>query len=335
MKAKILCKLTWGVSFLFLTLIIAWPFYPAAASELKYPTKPIKLVCPYGAGGTTDIAARTLASSIQEFLGQPIVVLNVTGAGGALGFDDVRKSEPDGYKMLMAAIGSNALTPAINTKLHFKYDELTFIARTQINPVVLLVSTKSPWKTFQDLAADIKKDPTKIKYATAGVGTNSHISGAFILKTLGFTGREGEPVHFDSDSEASLAVGRGDAHFFQGNLLGAMANVKGGLVRVLAVTTPQRLQILKDVPTFKELGFPQIDLVGWRGVCGPPNLSPSIVKIWEEAVRKTVESPKWLTPTEKLGDFPAYMTAKEFTNFVHAEYKRYREIYTDLGLLIK
>jgi tripartite-type tricarboxylate transporter receptor subunit TctC len=335
MKEKSLCNVARGLSLLFLTLIIAWPLYPTTASELKYPTKPIKLVCPYGAGGTTDIAARTLASSIQEFLGQPLVVLNVTGAGGALGFDEVRKSEPDGYKMMMAAIGANALTPAINTKLRFKYDELTFIARTQINPVVMVVSAKSPWNTFQDLAADIKKDPKKFKYATAGLGTNSHISGAFILKTLGFTGREGEPVHFDSDSEASLAVGRGDAHFFQGNLLGAMGNVKGGLVRVLAVTTPQRLQVLKDVPTFKELGFPQIDLVGWRGVCGPLNLSPSIVKIWEEAVRRTVGSASWLTPTEKLGDFPAYMTAKEFADFVHAEFKRYREVYTDLGLLIK
>jgi tripartite-type tricarboxylate transporter receptor subunit TctC len=335
MKGKSLLIVACGFSFLFSTLMLAGSFHPASAIEVKYPTKPIKMVCPYSAGGTTDIAARTLAGAIEEFLGQPVVVLNVSGGGGAIGFDEVRKSEPDGYKMLMAAVGSNALTPAMNLKLRFKYDEITFIARTQINPNGMVVSAKSPWNTFQELAADIKKDPKKFKYATAGVGTNSHISGAFVLKTLGFTGREAEPVHFDSDNEASLAVGRGDAHFFEGNLLGALANIKGGLVRVLAVTTPQRLQILKDVPTFKELGFPQIDLVGWRGVCGPPNLNPSIVKIWEEAVRKTVESPKWLMPTEKLGDFPGYMTAKEFEDFVHSEFKRYRAIYTELGLLIK
>jgi tripartite-type tricarboxylate transporter receptor subunit TctC len=335
MKGKSFRKVVWLLGFLFVTLILAGPLHPAAASEAKYPTKPIKMVCPYGAGGTTDIAARTLANVVQDFLGQSVVVMNVTGAGGAVGFDEVRKSEPDGYKMFAAAIGSNALTPAMNTKLHFKYDEITFVARTQINPMALFVSAKSPWKTFQEFAAEVKKNPKIIKYSTAGLATTSHIGGVLVIKAVGFTGREGEPVHFDSDNEASLAVGRGDAHFFIGNILGAMGNLKGGLIRALAVTTPERLKDLQDVPTFKELGIPQIDLVGWRGVCGPPKLSPAIVKVWEDAVRKTVESPKWLGAIEKLGDFPGYLNAKDFETFVHAEFKRYRELYTDVGLLIK
>ncbi len=107
MKGKSFLILVCGFSFLFLTLMLTGSFHPVSAAEVKYPTKPIKLVCPYSAGGTTDIAARTLAGAIEEFLGQPVVVLNVSGGGGAIGFDEVRKSEPDGYKMLMAAVGSN------------------------------------------------------------------------------------------------------------------------------------------------------------------------------------------------------------------------------------
>lgn len=304
-------------------------------AEKKYPTNPVKLVCPFGTGGSTDIAARSLAGIIQEFLGQPVVVVNIPGAGGAVGFDDVRKSTPDGYKMMMAAIGANVIVPALNTKLHFSYDELVFVARTQINPNALIVNAKSPWKNFKEFAEAIKNNPGKYKFSTAGVGQVSHVGPIFMLKEIGLKGSEVTPIHFDSDNEAVLAVVRGDADFYHSNFNVAIGSLKGGLVRCLAVTTPKRIDIIKEVPTYTELGYPQINIVGWRGVCGPPALPDYIVKTWEEAVYKTCTSQSWLKTAEKLGDEPGYMNAKEFTKFVHEEFNRYRKIFTELGMLIK
>lgn len=304
-------------------------------AEAKYPTQPVKLVVTYATGGSTDIAARALAGPIQEFLGQPLVVVNIPGAGGAVGFDDIRKSPPDGYRMMMAAIGANVLMPALNPKLHFKYDELVFVARTQINPNVLVINAKSAWKNFKEFAEAVKNNPRKFKFSTAGVAQITHVGPLFVLKDIGVQSSDVSTVHFDSDSEAILAVVRGDTDFCQVNLSSAVASLKGGLVRCLAVTTAERVENLKDVPTYKELGHPKINIVGWRGICGPPGLPAHVVKTWEEAVYKTCKSQSWLKVVEPLGDIPGYMNAKEFTSFVHEEFKRYRETFTATGLLIK
>ncbi len=316
-----------------LVLLVGLPF--AQGADPKYPAKPIKLVVPYGTGGPTDIAARALAGPIQEFLGQSVVVVNTPGAGGAVGFDDVRKSDPDGYKMMMAAIGSNVLVPALNTKLHFKYDELAFIARTQINPNVIIVNVKSPYKDFKEFAEALKGNPAKFKFATAGVGQVSHVGPLFLMKEIGAKEPFAAAVHYDSEGESVLALVRGDADFCQVNLSAATASLKGGRIKCLAVTTPERMETIKNVPTFKELGYPNLNVVGWRGVAGPPGLPPYVVSKWEDAVQKTCKSPKWLKIAESLGDIPGYMNSKEFAGFVHEEFKRYQATFKSAGITMK
>lgn len=322
----------------FITVISFITIFAAASSfcaEKKYPIKPIKLICAYGAGGATDIAARALASTIQPFLGQTVVVINMPGAGGAVGFDEVRKSDPDGYKMLMASIGGNAILLAMNATLPFRYDELAFIARTQINPNALIVNAKSPWKSFIEFAEAIKNNPGKYKFSTASVGGVQHLGPIIMLKEVGLKESAANPIHFDSDNEAVLAVVRGDVDFYQGNFNATVASLKSGKVRCLAVTVPKRLEVMKDVPTYTELGYPNINIVGWRGVCGPPGLPEHIVRLWEEAIHKTCESKAWLDIVTKLGDDPGYMNAKDFKNFVDKEFQKYRNIFTELGMLTK
>jgi putative tricarboxylic transport membrane protein len=128
---------------------------------------------------------------------------------------------------------------------------------------------------------------------------------------------------------------RGDADFYQGNFNAIVASLKGGRVRCLSVTAPERLETLKSVPTYKELAYPKIDIVGWRGICGPPGLPDYVVKKWEKAVNDTCKSSKWLKVAESLGDIPGYMDSKDFTSFVHEEFKRYREIFQATGLIMK
>jgi tripartite-type tricarboxylate transporter receptor subunit TctC len=325
---------------LFLSLmlmVLTMPFAEETAqgADPKYPQKPIKLVVSYATGGSTDIAARALAAPIQEFIGQSVVVVNVPGAGGAVGFDEVRKSDPDGYKMMMAAIGANVLVPAMNPKLHFKYDELIFISRTQINPNVLIVNAKSPWKDFKEFEEALKSNPSKYKFATAGIGQVSHVGPLLMMKEFGLKGPLAGAVHYDSEGESVLALVRGDVDFCQSNLNSAMASIKGGRIRCLGVTTPERIETIKNIPTFKELGYPKLNVAGWRGVCGPPGLPDYVVKKWEEAVHKTLNSEKWLKAAESLGDIPAYMNSKDFTRYAREEFTRYRELFQDTGLIMK
>ncbi len=311
------------------------PADPAQAAEEKYPAKPMRLIVSYGPGGATDLAARVLTGVIPEFLGQAVVVVNMPGAGGAVGFDAVRKAAPDGYTMMMTAIGSNVLVPAMNPPLPFKYDELVYVARTQINPNVLIVKKGSPWKDFKEFAADLKKNPGKFKYSTAGVGNVTHLGPVTLLKALKLSKDAAVPVHYDSDNGALLAVLQGEAHFAQGNLAPFASAIKGGAVIGLAMTTPKRVAGFEKIPTFTELGYPAVDILGWRGIAGPPKLPDRVVKVWEDALAKTCKSKSWIDLVKKLGDEPGYQGSKEYNAFVHKEFKNYREMFTELGLLIK
>lgn len=317
------------------TFILSVPLTTLCA-DTDYPSKPVKLMCPYGAGGTTDLAARTLSSAIPEYLGQPVVVINKPGASGSICFDYVRNLKPDGNVLMMAAIGTNALFPAMNPKLPFKYDDLIYIGRTQINPNMLVVNAKSPWKTFGEFAKALKDNPGKYRYGTAGPGTTSHLGACLILQELGLSPLNAAvPVHYNSDGEAVLAVIQGEVNFFQANLAPMDGNVKAGMVRGLAVTTKSRLKDHKKVPTYTELGYPKIDVIGWRGVCGPPGLPDYVMKKWETALKETCKSKYWTKVVTKFGDVPGYMDSKDFTAFVKEEFKRYRALFAKLGLLMK
>ena len=307
---------------------------PALSGD-QYPQKPIKLVVPYGPGGATDLAARVLVSVIPEYLGQAVIVVNVKGAGGSVGFDNVRRAKPDGYTMMMNAIGACVLVPAKNTKLPFSYDEMTYIARTQINPNVLIVNKGSAYKSFEDLAAALKKNPGKLKYSTAGVANVTDLGPSIMLKELGLPDSAASAVHYDSDNAALLALLQGESDFVQGNLASFASAIKGGQVVPLAMTTPERVKGFDNIPTYTELGYPKISIVGWRGVSGPPGLPMEIAKIWEEAVAKTCQAQSWIKLVKKLGDEPGYMGMQAYNQFVKSDFERYRELFTNLGLLIK
>lgn len=307
----------------------------SVCSASDYPNKTVKLICPYSAGGTTDLAARTLSSAIPEFLGQAVIVINKPGASGSIAFDYMRKVKPDGYQMFMAAIGSNALYPAMNPKLPFKYDDLTYVARTQINPNMLVVAKGSPWNSFEDFAKALKANPGKYKYSTAGPGTTSHIGPSLILQEIGLPSSTATPIHYNSDGEAVLACIQGEVDFFQANLAPMDSHVKGGLVKGLAVTTTERLTDHKNVPTYTELGYPKIDIIGWRGICGPPGLPEYVIQAWQQAIEKTCQCKYWVKVITKFGDVPGYMDSKGFKSFADKEFKQYRKTFGELGLLMK
>lgn len=323
------------ISALMLLAMIAFVSVGGAyAADDKYPTKPIKIFVPYGAGGATDIAARVLSSNVPSFLGQPVVVINKPGAGGSICFDFIRTVKPNGYTMMMVANGANCLYPAMNPKLPFKWDDLKYIARTQILPDLLVVNGKSPWKTFKEFAAALKKNPGKYRYSTAGVGTSSHLGGAVILKELGLPLSAAKAIHYESDAAALLAVVQGEVAFMQSHLSVASGNLQGGIVRGLMMTTAERVKGY-DIPTCVELGYPGMEFVGWRGVAGPKGMSDEVVKTWEKALKEMCSSKAWVKMVTKLGDEPAYMDSKEFTEFQAKKFQMFRALFKELGLLKK
>jgi len=303
----------------------------ALTQEKDYPKEPITLLVPFGAGGATDLAARAVARFLPNYMGQPLVVMNKPGAGGALAMESLIRSKADGYTMMMAAIATNTLTPAFTPRLPFKYDEITFICRTQLNPAVLVVRADAPWKTLADLVADIKRNPGKYIYGTSGMGSMHNLGACKFFKVAGIDPKSVTMIPFNSGQEQVVAMMGGNIHFSYINLVEALAQLKAARLRALAAA-PNRLEAFPGVPTFAESGYAEVDVMGWRGVVGPPQLPESIVKTWVQAMEKVCQDKGWIETAVKLGDLPAYLGPKEFKTFVTNEYNEAKTLAESLGI---
>ncbi len=308
-------------------------FAPAMAGE--YPDKPIKLVVPSGAGGSTDTAARIMAINIQDHIGQPIIVVNKKGASGGIGINYALKAKPDGYLLMEGMIGGHVLHPAMNTSTGYTPADYTPIAMTQMNPNVLVVRADSPYKSLKDLLAGIKANPGKLKFSHAGAGSIHFFGIHLLLKKANLGNDSAVAVPYKGGKKSMAGLLRGEADFHQTNLVSAIDFIKAGKVRALAVTTKKRLKGFPDVPTYAEQGYPEVDIFGWRGVIGPKGLPQPIVDKWAKAVQDTMKRKGWKKMVKAVGDVPRYMGPEEFKKHIDSDFKRYRQMATDLGILVK
>jgi tripartite-type tricarboxylate transporter receptor subunit TctC len=306
-----------------------------SVTAADYPSKPIKLVVPSGAGGSTDTAARIMAINIQDHIGQPIIVVNKKGASGGIGINFGLKAKPDGYTLMEGMIGGHVLHPAMNTSTGYTPADYTPIAMTQMNPNVLVVKADSPYKTLGDLLGAIKAKPGKLKFSHAGAGSIHYFGIHLLLKTAGLGKDSAISIPYKGGKRSMAGLLRGEADFHQTNLVSAISFIEAGKVRALAVTTKKRLKGFPNVPTYAELGFPGVDIFGWRGVIGPKNLPQAIVDKWAQAVQDTMKRRGWKKMVKAVGDVPRYMGPEEFTKHIQSDFKRYRQMATDLGILVK
>lgn len=319
-----------GVSVITVIMTFALPMFCLAQIK-DYPKEPITFLVPFGPGGATDLAARAVARYIPNYLGQSLVVVNKPGAGGAVAMEALIRSKPDGYTMMMAAIATNALTPAFTPNLPFKYDDITFICRTQLNPAVLVVKADAPWKTLQDLITDLKKNPGKFMYGTSGVGSMHNLAAYKFFKVTGIDPKSVTMIPFNSGKEQVVALLGGNIHFSYMNLIEPLAQLKAGQLRALAAV-PKRIAEFPDVPTFAELGYGEVDVIGWRGVVGPPNLPEPIIRKWIEAMEKVCQDKEWIATITKLGDLPGFLGPKEFKSFVASQYIEAKKLAESLSI---
>lgn len=304
-------------------------------AQAEYPTKPVTLVSPYGPGGAADLAARTVSATAPGYLGNGVLVVNRTGAAGVTGSAFVANSKPDGYTLLLSRVGSQAAVPAINSKIPYKWNDFSFLGLLEQNPFVLAVKEDSPYKTLKDLT-DAIKGGTKLKYASAGVGTLLHVAVIMLLDDLKLPASAAIHIPFKGGGKAAAAVAGGHADMIFQNLSGVISQIQGKKLRALVITTKERAPSLPDVPTATEAGHPDLHaIVGWSGVWGPKGLPKDVTDKWVGVLDKLKTDKAWLKLTKSLGSVPSIMTPADTEAFVKNQYTKFKDVADRLGLAIK
>ena len=301
----------------------------------EYPEKAITLVA-FGAGGSSDIASRTFAKHAEKFGGQPIQVVNRGGGGGIPGSTSVLNAKPDGYTLLFARIGPQAVAPARNPKIAYTWDSFTYLGLLELNPLVCVVNAKSPYKTIEDLADKLRKDPGKLNFSSAAVGSVDFMTSYRLLLVVGAGKDAAVHIPAGNGGAAITSVVGGHTDYTCQNLAPAMGNIKAGKLRPLMVTTPGRVPSLPEVPTAREAGYPDLEgMVGWSAIAAPSKLPKEVINYWIGLMEKIKNDKDWLAATKKLGSVPHVLSSNEAKKFIERQYNIYNGLAKDLGLIIK
>jgi tripartite-type tricarboxylate transporter receptor subunit TctC len=299
-----------------LATLFAATLLAGAAFGQAYPSKPLRFVVPFTAGSGTDIMARTIGDAMARSMGQPIVIDNKPGAGGTIGAAQVAKSEPDGYTILIHSSG-HALNPAIYPQLPYDtVKDLTGVTPLAALPNVMVVSPQKGWKTVADAVAAAKARPGQLNYASAGVGSATHLNAEKFKLQAGI---DAVHVPFKGTPEALSDVIGGRNDWFFAPLSSALPLIKDGKLQALAVSTGQRSPALPDVPTTIEAGVPGSDYTFWVGMIVPAATPAPVIKKLHEEVLKALANPEVKERLTKLGAEPMPMLPDQFNAYIRTE----------------
>jgi len=306
----------------------------AAPALAQYPQKPITFVVAFGAGGDSDLSGRNLAQHAPKYLGNAtIVVVNRVGASGAIGTQSVRTASPDGYTLLVARIATHAILPAIDSKAPYKWHEFTMISLLETNPYVCVVKGDSPYRDMAELLAAMRREPGKLNFSTSGPGTIQNLGPQYFFTLTGLTKDHAVGIHYKSGGDVTTALLGGQVHFACNNLTTILAHVKAGTLRALMITTPERLKDVPEVPTSRELGWPEMERIqGWSALMGPPGMAKEAVERWTEALGKLARDADWLAGNAKVGGIPAIRSQADTERYVREQYELYEKLAISLGV---
>src|SRR5256885_534182 len=246
-----------------------------AAHAQPYPSKPIRLIVPYAAGGTSDILARQIGPKLSETWGQPVVIENKTGANGNVGADFVAKSAPDGYTLLLTDLGGLVISASVYPQLPFNpAKDFSPVVMVSYSPHVLAVHPSVPVKDVKELIAMAKAQPGKLNFAISGIGGAPHLAGIEFAQR---TGVQWTYIPYKGGSDAVAAVAAGQADVLFNGMLATLPTVQGGPMRALAISSAQRVASAPDVPTVAEQGLPGFETGSFQGVVGPVGMSRDVV----------------------------------------------------------
>ncbi|WP_144639385.1 Bug family tripartite tricarboxylate transporter substrate binding protein [Bordetella genomosp. 13] len=306
---------------------------PAAALADAYPSRPITVVVPFSAGGDADMAARNLSAHLRGVYKAPLVVMNKGGANGAVGSQFVREAPADGYTLLLARVGSQAILPALQSSLSYRWDDFTILGLLELNPMACVVNASSPYRTLKELTAAIKARPGKLNYSTSGPATALNLAVQTLLSSEGLPRNAAVEIPYKGGGDATTAVLAGEVDFTCNNVISLVGPVKGGTLRALVATSPERLKDLPDTPTARELGVPRLEAVnGWSALYGPKGLPEPVRASWAQALGTLRRTAPWRAAVENMGSIPRVMQAEETGTFVGEQVRFYEALGKTIGL---
>jgi tripartite-type tricarboxylate transporter receptor subunit TctC len=245
----------------------------------------------------------------------------------------VRTAAPDGYTLLIARVASHAIVPAVDTKAPYKWNEFTVLSLLELNPYVCAVKGDSPIKSMRELVEQMSKNPGRLNFATSGIGTIQNFGPQYLFTLAGLTKDHAVGIHYKSGGEVTASLLGGQVQFACNNLTTLLAHLKSGALRALMVTTPQRLTDLPEVPTARELGWPDMErITGWSALMGPPGMAKEALDKWTGALGKLASDPDWLAGNARIGGIPAIRSPAETEKFVREQYELYERLAASLGI---
>jgi tripartite-type tricarboxylate transporter receptor subunit TctC len=302
------------------------------SAQDKYPDRPVTIVAPFPPGGVADLTARPVAAALEKVLKNPVVVVNKTGAAGAVGMSFVANSKPDGYILLMALSSISIIPEAdklFDRKPAYTMDQLIPIALISADPTIFVVNASRPWKTLKEFVDDAKKRPGEISYSSSGVYGTLHM--AMEMLTHG-AGLQLKHVPYAGAGPALTALLGGHVDTLASGPAVVIPHIKAGKIRPLAGWGAKRVTALPDVATFKELGY-DIEFYIWAGLFAPRGTPPAVMKSIRDSVKQAVNSAEFKSAMEKLETPIAYLDAPEFQKFWDKDAKMLADAIKRIGKL--
>ena len=302
----------------------------AGFAQTDYPVRPVKIVVPFPAGGTSDIMGRLIADELSRQLKQPFIVDNKGGAGGAIGSDFVARSAPDGYTLLLSGIGSNAIIHGFASPKP-NYDSMrdfVHISQLAAGPNVLVVNPSFPAKTFREFVAYVKAHPGKVNFGQV-TASSGHLTTEYLKQVAGL---DMVGIAYKGGAPALLDVLSGQIPVMFTNQDAVLPHVKAGKLRALAVTSPNRNPLFPDVPTVAESGYPTFSAVSWTGLSAPKGTPKEITDKLETAMVKAFNEPAARQKLEATGFVVVASHSADYTRFVQEEIKRWSKVIGTAGI---
>ncbi len=300
---------------------------PDASAQTKYPTKPVELIVPFVAGASTDSGARVIAQVLEARWGVPVKVVNKPGGNTVPAVTEVMAARPDGATMLVDNIASSAMLDTVVKNLPFKVVDRTFVAVTAYTPMMFIVHPDSPFKTLREVADALKKDTETFTWTSlGGVGAQDMVFRQFAV-SAGVDVAKTRAVALKGGAEAVTMTAGGHVRLGTGTWSAIAAPLSAGKLRVLAVAGPERWPRLPDALTTKEAGFPDVEVLFWIGISGPPGLPADIVATWDAALKEVLADKAVQDKMLNAGLVTSYMDAKAMVARVERDRKTTQSLY--------